>query len=694
MYDVKPQIGRFWGEAENDPKNPSNVAVLAYPYWQTQFGGRSDALGAKIHIGAYQYTVVGVAPEGFNGFTPDLAIAFLPIAAASQNMGGPKNPWYDTYNMTWFEAFGRRKPGIGPDAANADLSRAFQLSYRKQLEKNKDNSPFDLARPHAIAGPVLFDAGPNVGKDAKVSKWLAGVAGIVLLIACANVANLLLARALRRRREIAVRIALGVSRARLLMQLLIESMLLAVLGGIAGIAVAQWGGAIVRRLLLDQSQTFSAFTDPRLVAFAAALAIVAGLLTGLAPALQAGRGDIAATLKAGSREGTVQRSKLRSGLLVMQAALSVVLLVGAGLFVRSLFNVQHLRLGYDAEQLLYVRTNWRGIKTDSVGNVRMAHQMLEKARATAGVETASLALTVPFSMTWTQSLFVEGIDSVHKLGQMSLQAGTSNLLAAMGTRVVRGRSLTAEDTVVGAPFVMVVNESMAKKLWQDADPIGKCVRVGEKTSPCRTVVGVAEDVRRGNLSEPDMHYYMPIEQFNPQDAVLFVRTRGPAAESAEAVRRALQPLLPGVAYVTVTPMSKILAPAMRSWKMGATMFAIFGSLALVLAAIGLYSVIAYNVTQRTQEMGVRVALGAQGRDVIRLIVREGLTIVLPGVALGALVALYAGKWIKPLLFDVSPKDPSVIGGVVAMLVIVAVTASWVPARRAARVDPNEALRSD
>jgi len=694
MFDIKPQVGRFWGEEDNNPQNPTNVAVLAYPYWQTQFGGRPDAIGAKIHIGAYQYTVIGVAPEGFNGFTPDLAIAFLPIAAGAQQMGNPKNPWYDTYNMTWFEAFGRRKPNVSPDAANADLSRAFQLSYRKYLEKNKDNTPFDLARPHAIAGPVLYDAGPNAGKDAKVAKWLAGVAGIVLLIACANVANLLLARALRRRREIAVRIALGVSRGRLLMQLLIESLLLASLGGLAGIAVAQWGGAIVRRLLLDQSQTFSAFTDFRLVAFAASLAIVAGLLTGLAPALQAGRGDVAATLKSGSREGAVQRSRLRSGLLVMQAALSVVLLVGAGLFVRSLFNVQHVRLGYDAEHLLYVRTNWRGIKTDSAGNVQMSRGMLEQARLVPGVETAALALTVPFAMTWTQSLFVAGIDSVSKLGQMSLQAGTPDLLATMGTRVVRGRNLTKEDNVVGAPLVMVVNEAMAKKLWASEDAIGKCVRVGADTSPCRTVVGVAENVRRGSLSEPEMHYYMPIEQFNPQDAVLFVRTSGAGAESAEAVRRALQPLLPGVAYVTVTPMSKILAPAMRSWKMGATMFAIFGSLALVLAAIGLYSVIAYNVTQRTQEMGVRVALGAQGRDVISLIVREGLKVVLPGVALGAMIALYAGKWIKPLLFDVSPKDPSVMAAVVATLLIVAITASWVPARRAARVDPNEALRSD
>jgi putative ABC transport system permease protein len=694
MFDAKPVIGRFFGEDDNVPGNPTNVIVLAYPYWQTQYGGKPDAIGASMNIGPQKYTVIGVAPEGFNGFNSDPAIGFLPIVSAAQNMGSEKNLWYKTYNMTWFEAFALRKASVSAAAANSDLSRAHQLSYKAAIANSKGETPIELARPRAMAGAVLKDRGPNVGNEAKVATWLGGVAMVVLLIACANVANLLLARALRRRREVAVRIALGVSRARLLMQLFIESLLLAVLGGFAGIATAHWGGTILRRALLDQTEMPSAFTDGRMLLFVGALAVVTGLLTGLAPALQAGGGDIAATLKAGSREGTVQRSRLRVGLLAAQAALSVVLLVGAGLFMRSLFNVQHLRLGYDAEQLLWVNTNWRGIKADSAQKVQMSQQMVERAKQVPGVANAATALTVPFWMTWTQSLYVAGIDSVYKLGQMSLQAGSPELLATMGTRIVRGRGLTREDDAVGAPPVMVVNESMAKKLWPNENAIGKCIRVGADTLPCQTVVGIAEDVRRGSLSQPEMHYYMPISHFNPQEAGVFVRTHGPAVESAEAVRRALQPLLPGVAYVTINPMAKVLAPSMRSWKMGATMFAVFGSLALVLAAIGLYSVIAYNVTQRTHEMGVRVALGAQRRDVVGLIVREGLKIVLPGVALGAMIALYAGKWIQPLLFDVSPKDASVMISVVATLIVVAITASWVPARRAARVDPNEALRAD
>jgi ABC-type antimicrobial peptide transport system permease subunit len=235
---------------------------------------------------------------------------------------------------------------------------------------------------------------------------------------------------------------------------------------------------------------------------------------------------------------------------------------------------------------------------------------------------------------------------------------------------------------------------MVKKLWPNEDAIGKCVRINADTAPCTTVIGIAEDVRRQSMAETEMHYYMPADQFNPNVGGLFVRTRGAAKDKAEEVRRALQPLMDGGSYVTVTPMTTIIANQIRSWRLGALMFSIFGALALVLAAIGLYSVIAYNVTQRTHEMGVRVALGAQARDVIRLIVSEGLRIVLPGVALGAVLALLAGKWIAPLLFQVSPKDPPVLVGVVTILVAVAMVASWLPARRAARVDPNQALRAD
>jgi putative ABC transport system permease protein len=694
MFAVRPVIGRFFTASEDVPPNGSRVVVLSYAFWQTQFGGRKDALGSLIDIGPAKYTIIGVAPEGFNAFATDPLVAFIPTSAASATMGSPRNPWYSTYNMTWFETFARRKPGVTATAASADLSAAFQRSYKKELEANPRQTPFNIAKPRAFVGPVLRDRGPKEGSDAKVATWLVGVAAIVLLIACANVANLLLARALRRRREIAVRIALGVSRGRLLMQLATESLLLAFLGGLAGLAITQWGGTIMRKALLDQTDAGpSAFTDPRVLGFAALLAVAAGLLTGLVPAFQTAREDVSSALKAGAREGHVHRSRLRTSLLIGQAALSVVLLVGAGLFIRSLVNVQNVRMGYDAERLLWVQPHMRGTKTDSIQSMQMLNGMRERAQAIPGVEHAARALTVPFWSTWEYSLYVAGIDSMSKLGDFTLQAASPEFFSTMGTRVLRGRAFTAADGE-HAPRVMVIGQSMAKKIWPSEDALGKCIRINADTMPCTTVIGIAEDVRRGSLAETEMHYYLPISQFQPQGGGLFVRTSGEPANQADRLRRELQKLMPGVSYVTVTPMSTIIAPEIRSWKIGAIMFAVFGALALVLAAVGLYSVIAYNVTQRTHEMGVRVALGAQARDVVRLVVREGLRVVIPGVALGAIIALLAGRWVAPLLFQVSPTDPPVLVSVVLTLIAVAIAASWIPATRAARVDPNEALRAD
>jgi putative ABC transport system permease protein len=695
MFDAKPVIGRFFTDAEDQPPTGTRVAVLSYAYWQTQFGGRRDALGSLVSLGSAKYTIIGVAPEGFVGFSTDPVIAFVPITAeaSAEGLANSRFPWYQNYGLIWFDVFARRKPNVAPATADADLSRAYQLSYKKMLLVNSKRPRFDIAKPRAFAGPVLEGRGPQENASAKVATWLIGVAGIVLLIACANVMNLLLARALRRRREVAVRIALGVSRGRLLMQLLIESVLLAALGGVAGLALAQWGGGVMRSALLNtEDGGVSAFADRRTLIVVGLLVVVAGPLTGLAPIIQSMREDVSAALKAGAREGKVQRSRLRSGLLAFQAALSVVLLVGAGLFLRSLVKVENLRMGYDAQRLVWIELNSRAVKSDSVHDALLRQQLLARAEQLPITERAARALTVPFWSTWIVPLYVEGIDSVAALGNFTIQAGSPGLLRAMGTRLVRGREFTSADGEHAAR-VMVVGESMAKRLWPQQDALGKCVRILADTMPCTTVVGIAEDVRRSSLSETEMHYYLPLEQFRPQQGGLFIRTRGDAASHADEIRRALQPLMPGTSYLTATALSTIIAPQIRSWKLGAIMFAAFGLLALALAAIGLYSVISYNVTQRTHEMGVRVALGAQGRDVIRLIVREGLGVVVPGVVLGAIIAAVAGKWLGPLLFEVSPRDPQVISGVVATLIVVAVAASWIPATRASRVDPNEALRS-
>jgi len=588
----------------------------------------------------------------------------------------------------------RRKPGVSVAAADADLTNVFRQSIAAQRIEQPRTTPDSITRPRAMIGSILFDRGPNASSVAKVATWVGGVSVIVLLIACANVANLLLARAPKRRREIALRLALGVSRGRLFAQLLTESMLLAVLGGVTGLLIAHWGGAALRAGLLEKSEAPAGLNDPRTVLFAVGAAVLVGLLTGLAPVVQASRANLTGDLKSGSREGTYHRSKARVALLVLQATPSVVLLVGAGLFVRSLRNVENTRLGYDVEPLMVVNLNMRGVKFDSAATVALRQRLLETAKTIPGVRNASLQATMPFWSQWSMGLFVEGIDTVARLGQFDLNAVSPEYFATIGTRILRGRGITDQD-VANAPKVAVVSEAMGKALWPGKDPIGQCMKVAADTMPCTYVVGIAENIKEQSLAaDSGYFYYLSAAQFNPNNGGMFVRARGDATKFQEAVRRRLQREMPGASYVTITPFTEILGSQTRSWQLGATMFVAFGVLALALAAIGLYSVIAYNVAQRTHELGVRRALGAQASDVVRLVVTDGLRLAAIGVAIGVASALWAGKWVKPLLFNVSPKDPWVFVIVATTLVAVALAASWIPALRASRVDANVALRTE
>jgi len=697
FFDAPPALGRYFNASEDQTPAGTPVAVLGYGFWQTNYSGRPDVLGSKIQIGPTIYTVIGVAAPRFNGLWADRPpAAYIPITAyaAGQGIGGGKVSWWNTYSWGWMSMIARRKPGVSVETANADLTQAMQKSYLAQVVEQTRSTPIALAKPRAIAGSILPERGPLESKVAKVATWIGGVSVIVLLISCANVANLLLARALRRRREIALRLALGVSRGRLVSQLFTESVLLALLGGVAGLLVAHWGGAILRTNMGLKSEAAVGIHDLRTVLFAFAAAVVVGLLTGLAPLFQSGRVDLTSDLKAGSREGTYGRSGGRVALLVLQGALSVILLVGAGLFVRSLGKVQSVRLGYDVDPVMLVNLNMRGTKLDSASTVDLRLRLLAAAKTVAGVKTASLQASTPFWGTWSQSLFVEGIDTVGKLGQFDLNPVSPEYFATLGTRIIRGRNLTDGDTP-RTQRVAIVSENMGKALWPGRDPIGQCFKIGVDTMPCTYVVGIAENIKEQSLAaDSSYYYYLPWKQFNPGSGGLFVRANGDAARYAEAVRRRLQKEMPGASYVSITPFNEIIGNVTRSWQLGATMFVAFGVLALILAAIGLYSVIAYNVAQRTHELGVRVALGARGPDVIRLVVKDGLKVAVAGVAIGIIVSLWAGRWVKPLLFGVSDKDPSVFGLVAVVLLLVAVAASWIPALRASRVDPNVALRTD
>jgi putative ABC transport system permease protein len=699
FFDAPPVLGRYFTDAEDRTPSGSAVAVLSYAMWQVQYGGRSDVLGTTIQIGPVIYTVIGVAAPGFVGLWPEKPpVAYIPITSYGSTVAvgliRMTRPWWETYSWGWMDMLVRRKPGVTIEAANADLTQAYLKSYRSQMEEQTRSTPIEIARPHGVVGSVLYDRGPNASSVAKVATWVAAMSVIVLLIACANVANLLLARALRRRREIAVRLALGIRRGRLLTQLLTESLLLGVLGGALGLVLAHWGGAALRAGLMAKSEAPAGLRDPRTVLYAAVAAVAVGLLTGLAPVLQARRADLTSDLKAGTREGTYTRSRARSGLLVLQGALSVLLLVGAGLFVRSLRNVRGVRLGYDVDPVMIVNLRMRGLQLDSAKMAALRLRLLDAAREVPGVEHASLQTSMPFWSMWSTGLYVEGIDTVRKLGRFDLNAVSPDYFSTVGTRVLRGRGITSQD-VEAAPRAMVVSQSMGRVLWPGRDPLGQCIKVGADTMPCTYVVGIAENIKEQSLSaDSGYYYYLSSAQWSPQTGGLFIRARGAASQVKEAVRKRLQQEMPGASYVTLTPFSEILGSQTRSWQLGATMFVVFGGLALVLAAVGLYGVIAYNVNQRTHELGVRVALGAQGADVVRLVVSDGLRIAGIGVALGAAVALWGARWMEPLLFKESPRDPTVFGLVVVMLVAVAVFASWVPARRAARVDPNIALRTE
>ena len=695
LFDARPALGRFFTAEEDRDTDGARVAVLSYSYWQSRYGGSPDVLGSTIVIRPAQYTVIGVAPRGFAGVALETPDVFIPIAMAALDDFGPA--WATAraeYSMTWLEVYGRRKPGVTLEAAEADLSAAYRASYRKQIEMEPGTAPIDLARPRVVLGSMLAERGPAPSANSRIALWLLGVTGIVLLIACANAGNLLLARALGRRREIAVRVALGVSRGRLLRQLLIESMVVAVLGTVAGLLLAQWGGQLLRTFLMNSVEWDSPIADRRVLLFTTVTAVFAGLLAGLAPMLQAGRSDQVAALKTGARDGEGRRSRIRAGLMLVQVALSVILLIGTGLFVRSFTRVGRVHLGYDAGRLLVVQVRLRNVELDSTQQVALRHALLDRARQNPAVEGATLAYSVPFSGTRSRRIFVAGVDSTSRLGEFIEQAASPGYFTTVGTRLLTGRDLLPEDGP-GAPLVAVVSADMAKVLWPRQNAIGQCFRTRTDGAPCRTVVGIAENVKQASLgSEAAYTYYLPARQAGEFEGRLILRIRGEAESQREAIRRDLQGVMPSAGYLAVRPMARVVSQVTRSWRLGSTLFAVFGSLALVLASIGLYSVVAYSVAQRKHEVGVRIALGAKAGNVVGLVMRDGLRVVLAGVAVGAGVALAAGQWLSPLLFQVSPRDPWVFGAVTGVLVIVALIASGVPALRATRVDPATVLRED
>ncbi|MGH7636695.1 MAG: ADOP family duplicated permease, partial [Gemmatimonadaceae bacterium] len=695
FFAAPPVIGHYFVESDDQLPTGRPVAVLGHAFWQSRFGGHPDVVGQPLQVDRTLYTIIGVAPEGFAAFSEEaLPAVFVPVTT----IGGARNDsYYRNYEWSWLEMFVHRKPGVSLEQANADLTAAYRRSWMAEHEITP-LPDIAFAQPGAELAPLPLARTPDAGGDSRTLVWVMGVAGIVLLIACANVANLMLARALKRRREIGVRLALGVSRRRLAQQLLVETVLLGSLGGAFGLILAQWGARTLAALFLP-GRPAGVASDPRTLLFAIALTLCVAIATGLAPAFQSFRYDLAGALRAGSRDVGYRRSRLRSGLLLFQGALCVMLLVGAGVFSRSLWHVRAMRLGYDVEPIVFAEVNLRGLRLTNAELALLNDRVLAAAQAIPGVTHATLTVSVPFWSNEGRRLFVTGRDSVWKLGRFLLQAGSTDYFETMGTRILRGRDFTDADRE-NAERVVVVTEGMARVLWPDQDAIGKHIRIGSDTADLTRVIGIAEDTRARLIAgDPEYWYYLPVPQYNEMDGpshpAVFARVAGgDAANAAETVRRAIQSVLPGAAYVNASPLGNLVSPTQRAWEFGATMFLGFGALALILAGLGLYSVIAYAVAQRTQELGVRIALGASIGALLRMIVGQGVAFGIAGILIGSVLALWAGRWLQPLLFEQSARDPVILLSVAAVLLLVAVIASIVPAVRATRVDPTTALRAE
>ncbi|MCC6432308.1 MAG: ABC transporter permease [Gemmatimonadaceae bacterium] len=702
FFDAPPVLGRYFTAAEDSLPGGALVAVLSHEVWRTAFSA-GDVIGRALKIGSLTYTIIGVAPRGFagafSGKTPEL---FVPITTIPANLG----PWnvqtyYTNYQWDWTDVLIRRKPGVSVAAASADLTHAYIRSRSAARLINPRVMADSLVHPAAIAGAARIAAGPGAGLESKVLLWVLGVAGIVLLIACASVANLMLARVMRRRREITVRLALGVSRQRLAFQVTVESLMVAVLGCATGILVAQWGGSAIRGLLLPEGSRFSLIDDWRTLSVALFCALTCTLLTTLAPVFAATRTDLAAALKSGARDGGFRRSPTQVALLVTQVSLSVILLVGAALFVQSVRNARAVPLGYDARPVLEVRADFRGIVSGDSATVVAAARLIAAARALPGVRSASFVNSGLFA-TNTAELRVQGIDSVASLGRFNLQIASPDFFDVMQTRILRGRGLLDSDRR-GTPRVAVVSDAMGRALWPGKDPIGQCFRVGlgsganVDAAPCTTVVGVSENTTQQRLGDDARFmYYLPVDQIVPGAlSTVLLRMEGAEAGSqVERIRRALTREMPGDGFVVVRPLQEVVDNQIRSWRLGATMFVAFGALALVVAIVGLYGMISYNVAGRMHELGVRAALGAEPARLIRLVVGNSVSLTCIGVAIGLVLALGASRWVEPLLFRHSATDLATYIGVGTSMLVVSVIASLVPAVRASRADPSMALRAE
>jgi putative ABC transport system permease protein len=689
MFDllgVAPLMGRTFRAEENTPGRTS-VAILGYDLWQQRFGGDRAIVGKRMTLDGVPHEIVGVMPARFS--FPAARSVWTPLEYSQDFSTGQRAAWY-------LQAVGRMRPGVTEEQVRAEIETIGKQLAAQYRDSNEGLDFTAVALHEAMVG------------DIRRAFWiLLGAVGFVLLIACVNVANLLLARAAVRESEIAVRTALGAGRGRLVRQLLTESLILGVIGGGLGLLAAVWG---IEALLRLEPQGIPRLgevgVDSRVIAFTMGLAILTGLLFGLVPAFQSTRGGMTSTLKEAGRGALTSRggSRVRTTLVIVEVALAVTLLAGAGLLIRSFSRLASVDPGFQVEPALTFELSLPDARYDEeTAQIAFFDDLLPRLRALPGVEAAAGVISLPLSGSSLVLTFeVAGRPPLPPSQQPAMQVriATAGYFQAMGIPLKRGRSFTEEDRW-GGPPVVLITEAAARQYFPNEDPIGKTINLGwgrgeGKPRAGGEVVGVIGDVKDAGLAEPEPpQIYLPYKQWPVQSMAVLLKTAVPPESLAGAARKAVYSVDGNLPVGNVRTLQALVSRSISQPRFYMTLLAAFAGVALVLAAIGIFGVLSYAVAQRTREIGIRMALGAHAGAVLGLVVREALVMASVGVAIGVSAAFLLTEWlVAKLLFDTSPHDPVTFVLVAGLLTIVSLAAAYVPARRATRVDPIVALRAE
>jgi predicted permease len=682
VLGVRPVLGRFFTDDDAQPDTPEHPAVISYGFWDRHFARGQNAIGARLLISGVEVTVIGVAPPGFSGVEMDAADVWSLLESVAPFR--IQTNWKEWHGYSP-RAIVRLKEGIAPAAADAE---ATMILRRLPDPPRRSGSVEETVR----LGSVLPGrAAAEQPAEVKVSTRLMIAAVLVMLAACANLANLLLVRALTRRREIALRLAVGISRRRLVGQLVLESLIIAALGAGAALLSARWGGGALRALVFPEMQWATQPVDMRVLVYATLCAVVVALLATLAPAIRMTRSDVALALRSAAPQLAVSTGRWRQGLLAVQVALSVILVVGAASFGQSLRRAYEFDMGVDVDRIIVTRLFLENDSLDAAGRRAMLDEALHRASRLPGVERASIAESVPLSGNSVYPVKVPRGDS----GFSVVWNVTPDLQRTLGFRLVRGRWIEDTDTR-GSP-VAVVTETFARKMWPGSSALGQCARFGADTNPCREIIGVIGDLRTRSIREeapPAALLPTADPELDELGAYLVVRASGDRAALQVSLHDVLRDVRSDLSTVETRPLSQMLDTDYRPLRLGTTMFGVFALLAIILAGVGLFGILAFSVAQRKSELGIRSALGAQAGDLVRLVVGEGLAIVGVGLALGGLASWFASVAVQSLMFNTTVRSATPFLLAAITLAAAALCASAVPAWRASRVDPAIALRAE